>query len=262
VFARTPLIADDRPVAAVEFTVLERRVVTGFVGRDAAGLAARAAATFRDLDARPSQESVADLAFDTDEAADEVLLERLAQELCSWGIHQRRDDLLMLHAAAVADGVTGAAVGLVGPSGAGKSTAAATLGRRWGYLGDEVLALDDDGRVLPLRKPVSVIVAGAAAKAQVPAADLGLAPAPAEARLAGLLYLDRRPTAAVDLEPLPNVDAMALLAPQISFLGARPKPLHRLADHLDRVGGLLRVTYAECGDLADVVGELMAGGPR
>jgi hypothetical protein len=262
VFARTPLIADDRPVAAVEFTVLERRVVTGFVGRDAAGLAARAAATFRDLDARPGLQPTADLQIDTDDASEDVLLERLAQELCDWAITARREDLLMMHAGAVAEPLTGAAVGLVGPSGAGKSTAVRTLGRRWGYLGDEVLAITSDVRVVPLPKPVSLILPGRSCKAQVPAGDLGLVPAPKDPRLAALVLLDRRSTTSVDLVPVPTVDALALLAPQISYLGLRPQPLHWVADHLERVGGLLRVTYEECADLADVVGDLMADGFR
>ena len=246
----------------MEFTVLERPLVVEFVGATAAEFAAEVVVTFRDLGPRNGRAGAADLTLNTNEADAEALLERLSQELCSWGIHQRREDLLLLHAGAVADPVTGAAVGFVGPSGAGKSTAVTTLGRRWGYLGDEVLALDDDGRVLPLCKPVSVIVQEQLAKAQVPAADLGLVAAPEKAQLTGLLYLDRRPTSTVDVEPIANVDAMALLAPQISFLGARLRPLRRLADQLARVGGLLRVTYEESADLADVVGDLMDGGLR
>jgi hypothetical protein len=103
-------------------------------------------------------------------------------------------------------------------------------------------------------------VPGRPDKAQVSARDLGLVPPPEKARLVGLLYLDRRPTSTVQVETVATVDALALLAAQVSFLGARPRPLYRLAQHLERVGGLRRVTYAECADLGPVVEDLMETG--
>jgi len=248
---------DGGGVAAVEFTVLERPLVVEFVGATAVKLAAEVVVTFRDLAARPVYGFAVDLTIDTDTADAEALVEKLSQDLCDWAITERRHDLLMMHAGAVADSATGAAVGLVGPSGAGKSTAVRTLGRHWGYLGDEVLAIDDDGRVVPLPKPVSLILPDRLRKAQVPAADLGLVPAPPQPQLAALLFLDRRPTQAVELEPIAMVDALALLGPQISFLGRRERPLHWVADHLRRIGGLRRVTYQESADLLSVLPDVV-----
>jgi hypothetical protein len=60
-----------------------------------------------------------------------------------------------LHAGAVSR--AGWAVALVGPMGAGKSTLAAGLVvRGWEYLTDEVVAIDDAGRVRPYAKPCSL----------------------------------------------------------------------------------------------------------
>jgi hypothetical protein len=251
-------------VAGVKFTVLERPLVVEFVGAGAEAFATDVLSTFRDLDARAvggaTPECAPEWTVEVDGEHGDPLLERLSQDLCDWAITERRDDLLMIHAGGLADPATGAAVGLVGPSGAGKSTAVRTLGRRFGYLGDEVLAVDDARRVVPLPKPLSLILPNRPSKAQIAAGDLGLVPAPTEPRLVGLLVLDRRPTATVDLEPIAMVDALALVGPQVSFLGTRPRPLHWLAEHLERVGGAQRVTYEESADLVPVIEALVEGG--
>jgi hypothetical protein len=46
----------------------------------------------------------------------------------------------------------------------------------------------------------------------------------------------------------------------VSFLGTRPRPLHWLAEHLERVGGAQRVTYEESADLVPVIEALVEGG--
>ncbi len=211
---------------------------------------------------RPPDPPEGRLALDTTDRDLPGLLEELSQLLCQWGIQERRGELLMLHACAVADPASGAAVAFVGQSGAGKSTAAWTLGGEWGYLGDEVVALRDDGSIVPLRKPVSLIVDSQPAKAQVPAAELGLRPAPDKPHLAGLVLLDRRPGAGLSVEPVATIDALPLLAPQCSYLGAHDRPLHRLAAAAEMAGGVMRATYGEAQQLSPLVSELVAGGVR
>jgi hypothetical protein len=250
----------------VEFTVLERSVRVECEGPLADDLAAAALAAYADLDVRRPDEAAEPptgrLALDTSDRDLPGLLEELSQLLCQWGIQERRGELLMLHACGVADPASGGAVAFVGPSGAGKSTAAWTLGAEWGYLGDEVVALRDDGSIVPLRKPVSLIVDSQPAKAQVPAVELGLRPAPVRPHLAGLVLLDRRPGADLSVEPVATIDALPLLAPQCSYLGAHDRPLHRLAAAAGTGGGVLRATYSDAQQLSPLVGELVAGGGR
>jgi hypothetical protein len=190
------------------------------------------------------------------------LLEELSQLLCQWAIHERRGDLLMLHACAVADLDTGASVAFVGRSGAGKSTAAWTLGGEWGYLGDEVVALREDGSIVPLRKPVSLLVDSQPAKAQVSAAQLGLRSAPERPYLAGLVLLDRHPSAPLSVQRVATIDALPMLAPQTSYLREHARPLHRLVGAVEQAGGLRVATYGEATQLSDLVGELVQGGVR
>lgn len=63
---------------------------------------------------------------------------------------------LLVHAAA--GGLDGRAVVMVGPSGAGKSTLVAALAARgWGYLTDEVAAIElDTATVVPYPKPIAL----------------------------------------------------------------------------------------------------------
>jgi hypothetical protein len=246
-----------RSVASLEFTVLHRRVVVEFEGLQTPSVLGPVQATFADLRPRPVSGREPDILLDTDVDGLDRLLERLGQDLCLWGIHDRRGDLLMLHACGVSDPATGATVGLVGPSGMGKSTAAALLGRRWGYVSDELLAIDVDLTVVPFPKPLSIVVPGRAVKDQVRAADLGLLVAPPAPHLVGLLLLDRRPEPGVAVEALATVDALALLTPQVSYLAHLPRPLHRVAETLHRVGGLRRVTYHQTEDLQPVVADLL-----
>ena len=237
----------------LEFTVLERSVRVECAGPLGAELAAAAHAAYGDLDVRAARPGPAGLVVDTTDRDLPGLLEELSQRLCQWAIHERRGELLMFHAAGVADPRTGAAVAFVGRSGAGKSTIAWTLGGEWGYLGDEVVAVRDDGSIVPLPKPVSLIVDAHPAKAQVPAAGLGLLPAPRAPRLAGLVLLDRQPGARLAVEALATIDALPLLAPQTSYLSAHARPLHRLAAAAELAGGVVRATYGDATQLSELV---------
>jgi hypothetical protein len=215
-----------------------------------------------DLEARSSAVRDADLVMDTAARGLPGLLEELSQRLTQWAIEQRRGELLMLHAAAVADPASGATVAFVGPSGAGKSTAARILGRDWSYLGDEVVALRDDHSLVPLRRPLALLTPDHPEKALVPANRLGLLAAPARPWLAGLVLLDRQPGTELAVQEVLTIDALPLLGPQTSFLGSFDRPLHRLAAAAQVAGGVRRATYGEADQLGGLVADLVRGASR
>ncbi|KQQ05575.1 hypothetical protein ASF42_03125 [Rathayibacter sp. Leaf294] len=96
-------------------------------------------------------------------------------------IEAAQGSLLMLHACALAD-PSGATVVFVGPSGRGKTTAAATLGRSYGYVTDETTGITPDGRILPYEKPLLIRTAEGMPKRPFSPDELGLLPAPAPTR--------------------------------------------------------------------------------
>jgi len=196
----------------------------------------------------------------------ERLAEAITTTVTQLAIDRRRDDLLLLHAGGVADPASGATLAYVAPSGHGKTTASRVLGRAFGYVTDETVAVDDDGVVVGYPKPLSVLGAARPAtsrpKAQVPPDALGLLRPPAVPLvLARVVLLDRDPAATeVTVTPVGLADAAERLFPQISYLGARTRPLSRLQSLLDRAGGLLVVRYAEAETLEPVVRALLAEG--
>lgn len=173
-------------------------------------------------------------------------------------IEQRAGELVMLHAAALANPATGASAVLVAPSGTGKTTAASTLGRSLAYVTDETAAITPSGVVLPYRKPLSVIETGSL-KAQRAPSDLGMLTTDLECHLGAILLLDRQ----VDHVGSPHsttlemVDALAALTPENSYLARLDRPLHRLAELIQIAGGVHRVTYRESADLAPLVADLL-----
>lgn len=198
-----------------------------------------------------------ELELDDPEAVRPVM-DGLTTRLTKEALARRIGQWWLLHACAVADPATGATAVLVAPSGTGKTTAARTLGQKWSYLTDETAAIDADGRITPYPKPLSLLVDGRRPKDQVSPTRLGLLPAVESPRLAGIALLDRDPGAdGVQVTDVPTVEALALLAEQTSSMRLLPRPLHWVADQLDRVGGLRRIRYAEAGDLHDVVAGLV-----
>jgi hypothetical protein len=186
----------------------------------------------------------------------EEALEHATQQVTERAVSARAGDLLMLHAAAVAD-ERGHAVLLVGPSGMGKTTVARTLGCRWRYVTDEACAIDSGGQLLAYPKPLSVKT-GSAPKQQRSPESLGLTPADSSASPVGVLLLDRgSQDDTLDVEPLRTVPAVALLAEHTSYLTQLQRPLHRLADLVHAVGGARRVRYGEATDLEPVVAEAL-----
>ena len=122
------------------------------------------------------------------------MLSGLSQQVTLAAIEAARGRAWMLHAAGIAT-PDGAVVVLVGPSGRGKTTASRALGTVYGYVSDETVAIDDDGRVWPYRKPLSVIEDSGARRRQLAPSALGLQPLPdAELRVAAVVLLDRDPS--------------------------------------------------------------------
>ncbi|HSE09224.1 MAG TPA: hypothetical protein VLB29_11220 [Nocardioidaceae bacterium] len=190
----------------------------------------------------------------------EELMHWLTPLVTTRAITSRASSLLMMHACVVSDPVSGASVVLIGPSGAGKTTLARTLGTEFGYVTDECAALRDDHTIVPFPKPLSLVTGDAAGiKEQVSPAALGLRRPHAIPRAVAVLYLDRRADAPASpaLTAARNVQALGLLCPQVSFVGARPEPLKRIVSLLDACGGLQTVSYREAADLVEIVGGLM-----
>lgn len=192
-------------------------------------------------------------------------LEERASALSSYATFAALEHLrgreLLLHAAGVADG-TGRVAAFVGPSGRGKTTASRALGRHYGYVSDETVAVEASGRVRSYRKPLSVIVDGRRHKEQLAPSALGLLPLPeAPLVLGALALLDRDPTGGGDgadasREPVSLCSAIAELVPQVSYLTELPEPLRFIARLVDRVGGVTRVRYSEAEALPGIVPSL------
>ncbi|PPF43605.1 hypothetical protein C5B85_12970 [Pseudoclavibacter sp. AY1F1] len=170
--------------------------------------------------------------------------------------------LVMIHAAGIALD-DGRVIAFVGPSGRGKTTLAKTLGREYGYVTDETLAVDFDGNVLPYRKPLSVIVDPSEPKAQLSPATLGLRPLPdVPLRIAAIVLLHRVEEHELDggpqLSPVATGSAIGWMVPELSYLPALPDPLVQLAELIDSTDGVRRVTYSEASQVVDLVPEILS----
>lgn len=202
---------------------------------------------------------------------------RIATRVTLAAIEQRAGQLLLLHAAGIADPATGRTVALVGPSGCGKTTATSQLARQWGYLSDETVGVDPATlQVVAHPKPLSVSRSATAptsaarpgatstgprpAKDQVGPDELGLLPAPPSCQLARIVFLDRDPghRGPVEVVPESPVRAIAALAAQASWLSRWEAPLTMIAQVVAATGGVLRVRYAEAAHLGTVLPRLLA----
>ncbi|WP_084104816.1 hypothetical protein [Demequina sp. NBRC 110056] len=176
-------------------------------------------------------------------------------------IDRRAGQLVMLHAAGLAT-PDGKVVGFVAPSGTGKTTISRTLGKHFGYVTDETLAIEFDGTVLRYPKPLSVITdRDARLKEQMPAHDLDLMRAPSSLSLARVVILNRDPDAGDEpvVEQMPLLHGLAVIAEQTSYITHLPAKLHTLADTVESVGGVWRVTYREAAHLVALVPALADG---
>ncbi len=187
------------------------------------------------------------------------MLSGLSQQVTLAAIEAARGRAWMLHAAGIAT-PDGAVVVLVGPSGRGKTTAARALGTVYGYVSDETVAIDDDGRVWPYRKPLSVIEDSGAPKTQIPPSALGLQPLPdVELHVAAVVLLDRDPghpeTPVIEVTDVG--DALGDLVLQTSFLHDQPAALRFISALATATGGIRMVKYREADTLPPLIPELL-----
>lgn len=191
-------------------------------------------------------------------AEPERTLSELTATITRRAIERRRGEIWMTHAGGVAD-AEGRVCMLVGPSGAGKTTATRRLSRRFGYVSDETVAVEPDGRVLPYRKPLSLVVSGEDWKQQRAPEELGLRPLPGKPlRLTAVIVLDRSRHApavprAVPLDPL---DALVAVAEHSSGLSSMQRPLSMIAERL-AAAPPYRLEYRDDADLSPLVVELL-----
>ena len=193
------------------------------------------------------------------EGDEESLLERLSVDVTLAALHRRRGSMLMFHAAGIA-APDGRVVAFVGPSGRGKTTITRVLAQRYGYVSDETVAVDEERGVFPYRKPLSLVRDGQP-KRQVAASSIGLQALPeSELRLVALVVLDR-----VDRQVEPRVERVRLvdvldeIVAQMSYLPELDRPLQRVADLAQSLGGLMRLTYTEASSVLPVVEEVLDG---
>ena len=165
---------------------------------------------------------------------------------------------VFLHAGGICHPCTGAAFVYVAPGGTGKTTLTRTLGPHWSYISDETIAVTADGTIVPYLKPLSVRRAGRIrVKDEVAPAELGLVAPKVTPWLAGLVILRRKEGAQFQRDALGTLDAIAAISPETSALAALDRPLRRLADVVERAGGLEIVTYSEADQLRSLVDEVL-----
>lgn len=173
--------------------------------------------------------------------------------------HRRNDRVWMLHAAGLADD-EGRVVVLSAAPGVGKTTAARHLARRYAYVSDETVGIDDAGQVMPYRKPLSIIDRPDMPKTQVAPSSLdGGRTLPGHLRVARVVVLDRSFDGPQEprLDRLDVTEALALLGPQSSYLAETESSLRRIAALLDATGGAVRLRYREVTDIDAIIDDLV-----
>lgn len=187
------------------------------------------------------------------------LLERTTQRITLALLHQQAGQAMLLHAGGVSHPFTGRSAVYVARSHTGKTRLSLELGRHFGYLSDESIAITEDFTILPYPKPLSVRDPRGGPRQELGPDALGLRTPPARPHLTHLLLLDRRDDhdGPPVVEALDVVDAVALPGPQTSWLSALPAGLHRLDVLLQHTGGVLKVTYHEASTLVPLVTDLL-----
>ncbi len=167
------------------------------------------------------------------------------------------DTLLLLRAAAVAT-PGGAVLGLVSDSPELRASVAAELSRRgFGYVTDELLALDEAFGVIAFPEPLAFerddedppVLAGPDA--------LGLRPCAEVLRLAAMVVVEHDPgRSAPELVRVDHTGDVRLLEPSVV---AAPSAWAdtALPDLVEEVDGLWRLTYAEVADVAPLLADLL-----
>lgn len=191
-----------------------------------------------------------------------AIMERTTQRITAALIGQQAGQLMMFHAGAVCDPHTGRTIAYVAPSRTGKTTLTLELGKRFGYLTDETVAVDESLRVYPYPKPLSVRGPSGTPRREISPDELGLLPAHPDPRLHRLVVLDRdeRHAGPPTIEELGFFDAVVQLAPQMSSLGALPRGLHRLKAMMEKLGPTLVLHYRESESIIGLF-ETLLGNP-
>lgn len=210
----------------------------------------------------------------------EHLLDQLSSRATLAGIEARSGELLMLHAAGLADPKSGHVVACVAPSGTGKTTLSRAAAGKLLYVTDETVAVTRSGEIVHYPKPLSVKQRGNswAPKSQHHPEQFGLEVAGSTGLSLGAIVLlarelderDERdandttsdtPATATPpwFEQVDLFDAMVALVPELSYLSRMPKPLHWLAETLLSVGGVQRLHYSQAAHAIPLLQELLRG---
>ncbi len=200
-----------------------------------------------------------------DRHAGELVSDDLASLLCTGTqaityalIRAQAGRALMFHAGAVSHPTTGKTLVYVAEGGTGKTTLSRTLGRRYGYLTDETVAIDADNTVLPYPKPLSVRTGKGWPKVETSPDSLRLAEVRETPVVARVIILDRDPDLTdPEITELPLLEAIARLTPQSSSLYALPRGLHRCADLIADTGPVMQIRYAEAESLIPLAADLI-----
>lgn len=130
------------------------------------------------------------------------------------------------------------------------------------YLSDETVVSDDNGRIHPYPKPLSLRTPPGGPKHEASPDDLGLARAHQALTVKGVILL-RRPLDYGELpaiEELGKLDAVQQFLPEIPWWSKLPRLLRTLAALAERCGPVLSCCYAEADDLVGLTGELIGYG--
>lgn len=190
-------------------------------------------------------------------ASFDAAMERLTVDVTLAALAALRSHALMFHAAGIADD-RGRVAAFVGPSGRGKTTISRTLGRHFGYVSDETVAIGENLAVSPYRKPLSLVREGQP-KQQVSPQQADLRDLPAGVlRLRALVLLDRDPDLATpEIVTVPLVDAIPDLVAQMSYLNDQEQPLQAIARLSDEVGGVRMLRYPDAATVPPLVAGLL-----
>jgi hypothetical protein len=178
----------------------------------------------------------------------------LTQNVTRTALRAQAGRAVFLHAGGICHPRSGAACVYVAPGGTGKTTLTRTLGPHWSYISDETIAVRADGTIAPYLKPLSVRrPGGVRVKDEVAPAELGLVAPAVTPWVAGLVILRRQEGAKLRAEAVDTLDAIVALSPETSAMAALDRPLRRVADVIERAGGLTIVTYSEATQLGPLV---------
>jgi len=185
----------------------------------------------------------------------------LTQAITRALIERRAGELLMLHAGAVCNPDTGAAIAYVAPGGTGKTTLTRLLGTRYGYLTDETVGIEPrTWEIKPYPKPLSTRTAeGGYPKSELGPDELALVRAHPHPRLTTLAILRRTPGRdCARISRFDLFDAITALVPETSSLPAMDRPLHLLADLHDELDGVWLLEFGEAEQLTDWIDDQLA----